>query len=205
METSNCEHKISYYEKNGRIGIKYWSDFYLEDKKEDYYPFDPELMDEFDVGLVPSKIQQAGKQSIAEYARKACQIDWQKRTQVVLAKLRSRKECINDMNIPITISHSSGVLLEGRIIKNPKGYGILVTLEGPFKSEKGCVFNYPTCFAASVGGMHVYKKDGTLTDVALKDSRDAIVKLYKEGLARQKHGDVLDIIESLNSADAHED
>jgi len=198
--------RISYYEKDGRIGVKYYSPlFSADDDVEDYYPFNTELMHEFNAGLIPIKIQQAGKQSIAEYASKACQKDWQKRTQVVLAKLRSRKDCIENMNIPVTITHSSGVILEGRIIKNPKGYGILVTLEGPFKSEKGCVFNYPTCFAASVGGMHVYKKDGTLTDVALKDSRDAIVKLYKEGISRQKHGDVLDVVESLNSAVSHED
>ncbi len=193
--------RISYYEKDGRIGIKYYSPlFAANDDAEDFYPFNAELMREFNAGLIPIKIQQAGKQAVALYAKKLCTKDWKIRTRAIRAKLCARKKCIDSMNIPIRITHSSGVLLEGRIIKNPDGYGILVTLEVPFKSKEGFIYNYPNCFASSIGGMHIYKKDGTLTDVALKDSRNAIVKLYKEGLARQKHGDVLDIVESLNSA-----
>ncbi|MDF1496822.1 MAG: hypothetical protein P1P90_02050 [Patescibacteria group bacterium] len=190
---------INYYEKDGRIGVKYLSNFYLNDI-EDYRPFNAELMDEFNVGLIPSDVQKMGKTAITEYAVQACQKDWQKRRRAVLKKIRSREKRIDTMNIPLTVTHSSGITLIGLIVKNPDGYGIRVTLEAPFKSEEAYIFNYPNCFAACVGGLHVYKIDGTLSDVVLKDSRKAVAKLYDEELTRQKHGDVLDIVESLNSA-----
>ncbi|MDD5726386.1 MAG: hypothetical protein PHC53_03165 [Patescibacteria group bacterium] len=193
---------IRYYQKDGRVGVVYSISEEEEDEvmKEDLikpFPAEDPWIDDIDMGLVPLKVQEKGQKHIREYARRICH----ERHAQNLAQARKdrdeKNERIRRVNRVISTQHE-GMTLKGRIVKHESG-GVYVKLEDPFVSEKGCVFKYPTCYAESVMGRHVFDRvTGELTSVVLEDSRHALIQLYKAETAKRKHGKVVNLVETLN-------
>ena len=107
---------------------------------------------------------------------------------------------IANVNREISVRHQ-GETLTGRITTDGPG-SVRVTLEAPVCSDRGIVFDYPNCFAESVSGRHVFDHDGNLTDVLLRDAEGALVRLYKEHVARANFGKTVNLVETLNKRKA---
>jgi len=189
---------IRFYQKDGRIGAKYT----LTSEELDKCPIRPDpafcpFFDEIDIGLLPSKIQKTGKQRIREYVERACRRRHQNNLKRVRREMREADEREQNVNRVIEVDHD-GLMLQGRIKSRGSAYGVIVMLEKPFASKKGYVFDYPNCFAESVGGKHVFDEEGRLTNVLLGDAEDAVIRLYKAGKAKRKHPKAVNLVKALN-------
>jgi len=188
---------IRFYQKDGRIGAKYTS--YLEDLG-DLGRFASGLLDlhQGDIGFVPVEVQEQGEAAVRLYAHKACKKHHQEQIRGAKVLRTAAYERMNSVDRIIQVSHE-GVLLKGRMINHKASGGVIVTLEAPFASEDGCVFDYPTCFAQSVRGLRVFDlHTGELTHFVLRDAEDALVQLYRSGVAKQKHPEAVNVVAALN-------
>lgn len=190
---------IRFYQKNGRIGAKY--ELTIEEinkcPRRSFPAFDP-FYKEIDIGLLPLKVQEAGKERIREYAEKACRRRHQSNLRRVRKEMREASERKENVDRVIEVEYGN-VQLQGRIKNLRSKYGVIVTLEKPFASKKGYVFDYPACFAEAVGGKkRVFDVEGRLTNVLLADAENAIVRLYKAGMAKQKHPKAVGLVNALN-------
>jgi len=194
--------EISYYQKDGRVGV--------------FYNLDIEEIDEFlksgargeafnicdlteiDMGLAPNDVQRKGKASIKEYALKVCRTRHEKKIADAYKIVEQKRLRQSTVDRPIEIEHESGITLHGRMLSNDKGYGVRVFLEKPYKSRTNVLFNYPTCRGESVCGYHVFDDFGNLTQRVIGDSRNALIDLYDAIVARRRHGKEIDLVSELN-------
>ncbi|MFA6161175.1 MAG: hypothetical protein WC766_03270 [Patescibacteria group bacterium] len=193
---------IRYYQKNGRIGVVYsisWEE--MEEVMREHLikpmPAKNPWYDDADMGLVPLEVQEKGEGQIREYARRICH---ERHAQNLAEARKDRDEVSGRMrNVNRTIhARHDGFILKGRIVNHKSG-GVVVNLEEPFVPEKGYIFKYPTCFAESVTGRHVFDHaTGELTPVVLQDAHDALIRLYKEEMAKREHKQTVNLVEALN-------
>ena len=130
---------IRYYQKNGRVGVKYRlsSDEMDEVMNKNLikpFPAHDPFLGEIDIGLVPVEIQEAGKEQVREYARQRCSEQHQINMESATKALRDAGNRRRNVNRVIRLHHD-GVPLKGRITNHQAG-GVFVTLEEPFASEK---------------------------------------------------------------------
>lgn len=192
---------IHYYQQDGRVGVKYDIDDKEMDEVMDQdlvrpFPAEDPWYEEIDLGFVPRKVQAQGEEMVQAYAEKICR----RRHGRNLAQAKKIRDGICDrrrnVNRIILASHD-GIALKGRMVNYENG-GVIVWLEEPLKTEKGCVFDYPHSYAASMAGMHVFNNDGELTSVVLEDAGKALIRLYKEEVARREYGEAVCLVGKLN-------
>jgi hypothetical protein len=189
--------RIRYYQKDGKIRATYsisHEQWELVRKEGLIRPFPAEdpFMEEIDIGFIPEKVITKGKEEIYAYAFQASQ----ERHELHLVQQRKvRDECRHRMeNVNRVIStHHQGKILKGRIVKNTRSEhgGLFVTLEEPFVSKQGGVIR-------GCRGFRIFDHEGNLTSDALSASKGMLVSLYNEEMNRQKHGEVVKLVEALN-------
>ncbi len=199
--------RIEYYQKEGRIGIRYSLvsmvlsnelSMDLLHEIEKLFALEPE-QELRDIGFVPEEIQAQGKQTILAFGRDLCVKDFSDLRNRAKRKVQKSSNRVAMVDLEIQIVHSTGVALMGRVRKHPDK-GILVTLEIPFKLQEGEQIHYPTSFAEAMSGERIFNEDGSLSNGAKKHSRQAIIKLYEDEILRQRYGGVLKLMEELNEA-----
>lgn len=200
---------IEYYERDGRIGVKYAVDpggpewdqlrkgFHGETELERIKSMDLKP----DLGLIPAKIQAQGQEVIARHAHEICRQHLEERIEKAEAFDRERIARMGRTNLPMrVISPNDGVMLHGRIVSAELYYKIVVVLEQPFSCRTTPYAN-PTCWAASMVGHRTYDLDtGELTPWAIEDAKQKLVQIYEYEKRRRKHGDVLQVVEELNDS-----
>lgn len=190
--------RIKYFEKDGRIGIRYTPSHEktLELLEDDC---DIECFDR-DVGLVPVDIQRQGQESIQKYATQVCGRDLKKMESASRRKAREWLKKTHNVDFPLLVCHKDSTVLRGRIVNAPSDIKIVVKLEEPYQL---CTNSYidPTCFASSMAGRRTFEKDGSLTEWAIQDAEETLVALYEKEKCRRKSGSVVDLVDKLNKGD----